>query len=466
MSDENIIENAPKKRFIDANPVIAEVYNDTETRFKVLCCGRQVGKTTLASEELIRVAISKPNSISYAVAPTNGQVADIFIPKIQPRLDALGIPYIYKKSKKRFELNYKNNKSIIALKGADNPDRLRGVTLDFVAIDEYDFMDRATWNEILLPALAVKKGKAIFTSTPKGFGKIKELYDWGNKASLKEGEIDKHPQYKSWKFKSIDSPFVDMEEMENARATLDPKMFKQEWEASFEINTDKVAYNFEEDIHVKPVSFFPNIEICIGCDFNVNPMSWVAFQIVPKILLSDTKFYDDKYSLQNEVIVYLKEWKSQQCNTELQCQYLKRWLREINYTKEINFYGDASGDFRQTGQSIDIHSRKFNTDWEIIKSEFENAYCYYNKANPIIKNRINATNAKFLNMKNEVGIIINSECRELIKDFMNVCWTFEGKIDKSKERKKEQVGHLFDAATYPIYYEYDLNTRQPTITFI
>jgi len=467
MSDEILQEQekqiVPKPRFIDANPVIAQVYNDTETRFKVLCSGRQLGKTTLAAEELIRVAISKPNSISYAVAPTNGMVRDIFYPKIKPRLDALGIPYEYLKSRRKFILKYPHNKSEISLKGADDPDRLRGGTLDFVALDEYDYMEPRTWFEVLLPTLAVRKGKALFTSTPKGYGYIKELYEWGQKT---DGEEDKYPEYKSWLFFTSQSPFISKEDIARARSTLDPKIFRQEYEASFEVNTNRVAYNFEKEIHVREATHFPNREICIGCDFNVNPMSWVAFQIIPKRDLPDVRFNDDKYSLQDEVVVFLKEWKTANCNTGMQCELLKMWLKEIDYKGDINFYGDASGDFRHSGQTVDLHSRKFNTDWEIIKAEFENGYFYYNKANPIIKNRVNAMNAKFLNANNEVGILIDTECRELIKDFMNVSQNDDGRIDKSQERKRGKIGHLFDAATYPIYYEYDLSVKQPTVSFI
>lgn len=461
LADENIkTETTSKKRFIDANPKIAEVYNDTQTRFKVVCSGRQVGKTTLAIEELIRTAVNKPNSISYAVAPTMKMVDKLFKAQLHQRLYNLGLKFSYRKSSKVFTLQYPKNNSTITLTGVDDPDKLRGLTIDFVAIDEYDYMERRVWFEIFLPALAIKQGKAIFTSTPRGNGQIKELYEIGQSADIK------YKDYKSWLFKSIDSPFMPKEEVAMARATMDKNLFEQEYEGSFETNAIRVARNFDRFVHIKDVTFNPNFEICVGCDFNVDPMAWVAFQIVLKSFLPDIKFEDEKYTLQNEVVVFLKEWKTANCNTEMQCELLKMWLKEIDYKGDINFYGDSSGNSRNTGQSVDIHSHKFNTDWNTINNEFENAYCYHNKANPIIKNRVNAANAKFLNVDNQVGILIDSICQELIRDFIGVSWNDEGKLDKSKERKKDKIGHLFDAATYPIYYEFDLNIRKPTISFI
>ena len=45
-------------------------------RFRVICCGRRFGKTTLAVEEIRAKAFSKPCRISY-IAPTYQQSRDI-----------------------------------------------------------------------------------------------------------------------------------------------------------------------------------------------------------------------------------------------------------------------------------------------------------------------------------------------------------------------------------------------------
>ena len=54
---------------------------------------------------------------------------------------------------------------IIALRGADNYDSLRGNGLDFVVLDEYASMSPEAWTEVLRPSLADKQGRALFIGT-------------------------------------------------------------------------------------------------------------------------------------------------------------------------------------------------------------------------------------------------------------------------------------------------------------
>jgi hypothetical protein len=46
--------------------------------------------------------------------------------------------------------------------------------------------------------------------------------------------VDSDPDYKSFKFKTIDNPYIDPKEVEKARLELSPQYFRQEYEASFE----------------------------------------------------------------------------------------------------------------------------------------------------------------------------------------------------------------------------------------
>src|SRR5450756_2667291 len=50
----------------------------------------------------------------------------------------------------------------IALRGADNYDGLRGDGLDFLVLDEYATMAPEAWNQVLRPALADRRGRALF----------------------------------------------------------------------------------------------------------------------------------------------------------------------------------------------------------------------------------------------------------------------------------------------------------------
>jgi len=116
--------------------------------------------------------------------------------------------------------------SEIALKGADKPESLKGVGLNFVILDEYGQMKEEAWGESVRPMLLDSKGSAIFIGTPVGYNHFWTLYN-------KEKD---DPDYKSFHFKTIDNLAIEgiAEEVEKARLETDPIRFSQEYEANFE----------------------------------------------------------------------------------------------------------------------------------------------------------------------------------------------------------------------------------------
>ena len=60
------------------------------------------------------------------------------------------------------------NQARVRLFGADNPDALRGQYFDGAVLDEVAQMRPAVWGEIVRPALADRRGWAVFIGTPKG----------------------------------------------------------------------------------------------------------------------------------------------------------------------------------------------------------------------------------------------------------------------------------------------------------
>lgn len=69
------------------------------------------------------------------------------------------------------------------LLGADDPDSIRGMYLDGCILDEYAQCDPIIWGEVVRPALADRKGWAIFIGTPKGRNAFFDRY---NKARAAE----------------------------------------------------------------------------------------------------------------------------------------------------------------------------------------------------------------------------------------------------------------------------------------
>lgn len=197
-----------------------DVWNDS-TRFKVVAAGRRTGKSRLAAWMLIVEALQTNKGHVWYVAPTQGQARDI----MWMTLLELGNPVIESSHVNNMQIKLVNG-AMISLKGADRPETMRGVSLKFVVLDEYADMKPAVFEQILRPALADLKGKALFIGTPMGRNHFYDLYTYGSNGKDKD--------YKSWHFTSFDNPLLDPNEIETARKSMSSFAFRTEFMASFE----------------------------------------------------------------------------------------------------------------------------------------------------------------------------------------------------------------------------------------
>lgn len=216
-----------------------EVAEDTH-RFRVICAGRRWGKSVLAQLTVLKWATEKPG-LYWIVSPTYKQSKQIHWRGIQQIIPK---EWVEKKNEVELSITLKNG-SIIELKGAENPDNLRGVKLRGLVIDEiasirnWDWL----WNEVLRPTLTDYEAPAIFISTPKGYNHFYELYQVGqNNVEVKD--------YKSWRFTSYDNPYISPKEIDAARSELTEDTFMQEYMADFRKFAGLALTQFNRDIHV------------------------------------------------------------------------------------------------------------------------------------------------------------------------------------------------------------------------
>lgn len=197
-----------------------EVWGD-EHRFKVIAAGRRTGKSRMAAWALIVEALQAEKGHVWYVAPTQQQARDI----MWQQLLELAHPIIAGSHVNNMQVKLVNG-STISLKGADRPETMRGVALKFLVLDEYADIKPQVFEQILRPALADLKGKAIFIGTPKGRNHFYDLYKMGQSGNEKD--------WKSWHFTSLDNPLLDPEEIEVAKSSMSSFAFRQEFLASFE----------------------------------------------------------------------------------------------------------------------------------------------------------------------------------------------------------------------------------------
>ena len=200
----------------------------------------------------IKVALDIPKANIWFVCPTYRQ-AEMIAWKMLFEM----IPAQLIKSKNEVKLLVELiNGSEICLKGADNEDSLRGVSLDYCILDEVSDMKSNVWQEIIRPMLSDRIGKALFIGTPKGKNHFWELFIKGQR---KEGG------FSSYKFGTADNPYISRSEIKEAQEQLPERVFNQEYLASFEDFIGLIWPEFDEKIHVvDPVAIPYNWE-SLGC---------------------------------------------------------------------------------------------------------------------------------------------------------------------------------------------------------
>ena len=196
----------------------AEVFNN-DCRFRVVVAGRRFGKTKLSMLEMLAWATKKMQKIWY-VAPTYRMAKQIMWNDLKANVP---MAWVSKIRENELSMEFRNG-SIISLRGADKPDSLRGVSLDFLVLDEVQDINPETWNTVLRPTLADRRGHALMIGTPKGYSQLYKLYKIGQN---KTKQLKK--EWMSWQFPTITSPFIPKAEIEAARRDMDEKMFRQEF---------------------------------------------------------------------------------------------------------------------------------------------------------------------------------------------------------------------------------------------
>jgi hypothetical protein len=184
-----------------------------------LFAGRRGGKTKIGGIATVMRA-AEPDKLLWVCAPTYPDLNDFVMPAV---LEALPIDWIadYKAS---FQTLVLTNRTRIQFRSLDDPNKGRGPGLDFCWFDEARKIQQLAWDTIL-PALADRKGQAIFTTTPNSFDWCYERL-W---APAEQGE----PGFWACKYKTIDNPFIERAEIESLRKQMDPLFFQQEFEADF-----------------------------------------------------------------------------------------------------------------------------------------------------------------------------------------------------------------------------------------
>lgn len=401
-----------------------QVFTD-EHRFIVLVAGRRWAKTTTLLTKLSVKACEKRGLYGY-FAPTYRQAKMIawdILKGIIPR------EYIFKINESELCVTLKNL-SKIRLFGLDKPEGILGIKLAGALIDEYDHIKTNAYESVIRPALSDSMGFCWFAGSPDSRQKrLKTIYE--------DAKINKRSEWSTYQFKSCDGGYIPLEEIENARHELDPRTFREQYEATFEDAMGRVyyAFNFDDSVSDKAI-YNPNTILRVFWDFNVDPFC-VGFGHSYQEL-DDFKQPFHKLHCFDELVI-------RNSNTTEMCRAIADRFK--NHKGGMVHYGDATSKARNTASSL--------SDYQIIYDFFRNTaggcQMRFKDSNPAVKDRINAVNSMLLSADCRRRLTLNAKCKMIIKDLLDVSYK-EGtcEIDKSNPERT----HASDALGYWIDFDF------------
>jgi PBSX family phage terminase large subunit len=382
----------------------AQIAKD-EHRFKVAICGRRFGKTYLAIREMCYKARNPMQNIWYITSSYRAAKMIVWKPLKNKLLD---LRWVAKINESELSIELKNG-STISLKGAENYDSLRGSSISYVVLDEVSEIPPNAWTEVIRPALADQQGSALFIGTPKGKGNWS--YDLYN---MKQEQPD---IWNSFQFTTLDGGRVSAEEIEQARADMSERQFRQEFMATFESYEGRIAYTFERELHLKELKNPDISQLMVGMDFNVNPCAATI-----AVRQGDNLYIIDEIVMHNSN------------TTEMAEEIVNRYPRS-----KIFCFPDPAGSARKTSANGQTDHTILENAGFIVKAP---------RKHDAVRDRINALNARLCDANKEIHLYINPKAKYTIESLEKYTYKEGTQIPD----KDSGYDHIFDALSYCVAY--------------
>ena len=191
-------------------------------RFNVLECGRRYGKTSLGLQLALATILTGAPVAWFA--PTYKSLAEQW-------RDAENIfkQIIVGQNKDTQQMRFVGG-GLLDFWSLDNADSGRGRKYKRVIIDEASIVPelQQSWEQTIRATLADLRGDAWLFATPKPLGESEKSATYFHR--LFERGQNRYGDWKSWRFATIDNPYIGPDEVEAARRDLPDDVFRQEFE--------------------------------------------------------------------------------------------------------------------------------------------------------------------------------------------------------------------------------------------
>jgi hypothetical protein len=394
-------------------------------RFVAVWAGRRSGKTELAKRRLVAslpVYRGVPATQYFFGGPTLYQAKRIawrdfldFIPRTWTPGGYRGCNISY--GELWLRCVFPTHTATLYVVGLDQPARIEGAAWDGCILDESADLKPETFGRSVRPALADRRGWCWRIGVPKRSGpgapEYREFCDACAAGTYPDGAG----------FSWLSADILPAAEIQHARETLDPRDFREQYEAAWETVSGQIFHAFHRDYNVRPCPYDPGRPIIVGSDFNVDPMAWAIGHKYPDRL----EWFDE---------IWLRNANTQAALNSLYAKY-------ESHRGGFEFYGDSSSRSRKTSAT--------STDYLLIANDPRftrlRRTIHYPAANPLTADRFAACNALFCNAAGSRRMFVDPACKRLLRDI-----EIRGYKPGSREPADSgDVGHITDAVGYAVH---------------
>ena len=396
-----------------------ERFHASEARFKGFSGPIGSGKSQALCQEAVKLSYLNPGRTGLIGAPTYPMLRDATLAALLEVLEANKIPHTLNRGENYLVMT--DTGSRILLRPMEEFERLRGSNLAWFGVDELSYTQEQAWlrleGRLRDPRASRLCGFAVWT--PKGYDWVYERFI----ADCVEG-------YETVVAKPFENEYL-LEKIpdyyERLKSSYDGRFYQQEVLGEYlHMNAGRVYHGFEREGNVRELELDPALPLLWALDFNVDPMSSVVAQIA-----------GDRIHVLDEIVL-------SRVTTLQACEEFES--RFEGHRGGLLIYADATGSRQQTTGKSDIQMLEdFFRQYEAVEFRVPTS-------NPAVRDRVAAVNAKLQSASGERWLLVDPRCRELVKDFEQVCYIENSQsIDKDRDAKRT---HLSDALGYLVWQEF------------
>lgn len=449
--DLGVFANAPKMKMHRQR----RRYLRSRKRYGVIAGGRRSGKTVEARHRLIygskhlggihHGCLTPPPEVADPTfaycAPTRDQAKRIIWEKLKAEIPKWAIRKV---SETELSITFITGAKLYVV-GMDQPQRIEGIPLDGVVLDELADMKPTAWTSSIRPALSTPgrpPGWALFIGRPRGKNHFWKLVQDARKPD-NVADWDVFTPWPSW-------VVMDPAEVAAARRDLDPRSFRQEYGGEFLDDAGRAYYQFGT-WNLRACAYNPQRPLLLGFDFNVSPgVAVVAqdFDVEVDVLACHRcaapmpaksgrpcRICGVPQAFEVVTAVIGEVWIEDDSNTRRVCERILELWGGVHHGKVL-CYGDPSGGARKTSSE--------RSDWQTIEDylgrRWGNLEIDLASEDPGPRDRVVVTNSRLKNAADVVRVYVDpAKAPHLVEDLELTQLDDNGDLDEGPERKRTHM---------------------------